>query len=188
MTTVVWKEIPGYEGIYEASSSGEIRTSVGKTTWSSRFNCPRVWKQRILKQKIYQAKGRTRSDARVTLYKDGKPKDFLVARLVAETFLGTPENKMTVNHKDGNSLNNDISNLEWITGKENSEHGNLIGKMDFCKKRLSLLNVESGEIFTFKSMSDASKFLGMFKGYVSQIIKRGKELPYPYVFYEVGGS
>ena len=99
MTTVVWKEIPGYEGIYEASSSGEIRTSVGKTTWSSRFNCPRVWKQRILKQKIYQAKGRTRSDARVTLYKDGKPKDFLVARLVAETFLGTPENKMTVNHR-----------------------------------------------------------------------------------------
>lgn len=188
MSETIWKEIPGYEGIYEASSLGEIRTSEGKTTWSSRFDCPRVWRQRILKQKVYRAKGRTRSDARVTLYKDGNPKDFLVSRLIAETFLGAPSSQMTVNHTDGDSLNNNVSNLEWVTCKENSAHGNLIDKLDFCKKSVCLLNVETGEIHAFKSLSDASKFLGKFNGYISQIIKRGKEPPYPYSFYIAGGG
>lgn len=59
---------------------------------------------------------------RVSLIKDGKNKKFLLHRLVAQTFIPNPENKPQVNHKDGNKLNNNESNLEWVTGKENILH------------------------------------------------------------------
>ena len=103
-----WKEIPGYEGLYEASTFGRIRTCEGKKTYSI-LHGERVWKQRILKPKAcsdYNICG-----YRVTLWKDKKPKDYLVARLVCTTFhenlIGT---NMTVNQKGGNRLNNNVDN------------------------------------------------------------------------------
>lgn len=178
--TEEWRQIPGYEGIYEASSLGRIRTADGKQTWSTRFNCWRVWKQRILKQKISQPKGRTRKDARVTLYKDGKQHTCLVSRLVAMAFHGVSADGMTVNHIDGNSLNNNADNLEWVTKLENSRLGNEIGLMDWCKKPVSILNEDTEEIFSFDSMAEASRYLNKFKGYVYQKIKRNQQLSHPF--------
>ena len=175
----MWKDIPGYEGIYEASTSGEIRTVFGKTTWSSRFNCERVWQQRILKQKVSQPKGRSRSDARVTLYKDGKPKTCLVSRLIAATFLGDHQD-LTVNHKDGNPLNNDVSNLEWLTKLENTQHACENGLCDIHKKPVSLRNVETKEVYDFSSLKEASLFLGKSVGYVSDAIIKDRTIAYPY--------
>ena len=61
---------------------------------------------------------------RVDLWKDGKPKTFLVARLVATTFLeDLIDTDMTVNHKDGNRLNNNIENLEWLSRADNIRYG-----------------------------------------------------------------
>lgn len=59
---------------------------------------------------------------RVTLVIDGKPTHKYVHRLVAEKYLPNPENKKTVNHKDGNKQNNHVDNLEWCTYKENINH------------------------------------------------------------------
>lgn len=178
-----WKDIPGYEGIYEASTSGEIRTAFGKTTWSSRYNRPRVWRQRILKQKITQHKNRSRYDARVGLYKDGKVKTHLVSHLIAETFLGDG-NGMTVNHKDGNPLNNDVTNLEWVTGLENTQHANRTGLLSVFKHSVCIRNIDAKEVHGFESLASASLFLGKAKGYMSQVIRRGSSLPYPYELVE----
>lgn len=79
-----WKSIPGYEMLYEASSEGRIRTCEGKVTSSAR-SPHRVWKQRVLKPKI-STSPRGRKDYRVTLWKEGHEKDWLVARLVAMAF------------------------------------------------------------------------------------------------------
>ena len=108
-----WKDIPGYEGLYQASNFGNIRTHADKVTSSARFKI-RHWKQRIMKQK-FQARPNGKKDARVCLWKEGKEKTFLVSRLVAMTWCDGYLPGLTVNHIDGNPKNNCADNLEWTT-------------------------------------------------------------------------
>lgn len=76
----MWKDIPGYEGIYQASNLGNIRSTPNKVTANARYST-RIWKSRILRPKCSKSCGR--GDFRVTLWKGGMRKDHLVARLVA---------------------------------------------------------------------------------------------------------
>ena len=117
----IWKDIPDYKG-YQVSNLGRVRT-YNKITYTQRHG-ERHWKDRILKQKITVAtKNKNRKDARVELWNNKEHKTLLVARLVAFTFNNVNlKSKLTVNHKDGNSLNNNLQNLEIITRKENIQH------------------------------------------------------------------
>jgi len=102
MENEIWKPIVGYEELYEVSNLGRVK--------NCRFN--KIKKPRI-RAKYYS----------VTLFKDGKLKDFTVHRMMAEAFL---ENKKEcVNHIDGNRLNNNLNNLEWVSHRENSVHRDL---------------------------------------------------------------
>ena len=116
----IWKDIPNYSG-YQVSNLGRVRT-YNKTTYTEKHGI-RHWKNRILKQKLQQRENK-RKDYRVELWNEGKHKTFLVARLVAFTFLNKDINnsKLTINHIDGNSANNNIDNLEIVTLKENIQH------------------------------------------------------------------
>lgn len=162
----MWKDIPGYEGIYEASTTGQIRSKEGKVTYSERHG-KRVWKSRVLKQKIGKDKC-----CRVTLYKNKKEKTLLVHRLVAATFLTKINGKEFVNHIDGNRLNNAVENLEWCNHTENNNHA---FDNDLIKtgKKVILKNLKTGEIEHFRSLSKASEQLGKNVGYISNSIKRG---------------
>ena len=98
------KDIKGYEGLYVVSSCGKV--------WSytnNRFLTPRHNKK-------------TGYD-RVHLCKEGKSREFLVHRLVAEAFIPNPENKPQVNHLDENKTNNHVENLAWVTRQENVNYG-----------------------------------------------------------------
>lgn len=167
----VWKPIPGYEGLYEASSQGRIRTAEGKTTSSARFE-RRVWQQRIIKQKWRDRKNGEKADARVCLWKDGEEKTFLVARLVAMSFLPAPFDKLTVNHINGDTRNNSIENLEWVTLAENNKLGFQTGLFSAIEKPV-ILTQENGYEHYFASMADASRYLEKNTGYVSCAIARG---------------
>lgn len=116
-----WLDIPGYEGIYQASNTGLIRSKPGKTTYTERHGV-RHWKTRVLVQK-YQMRTSGKRDAKVILWKDGKEKTYLVARLVAMTWCPGYADGLTVNHIDGNPENNSCSNLEWVTKAENIKKG-----------------------------------------------------------------
>lgn len=165
----IWKPIPGYEGIYEASNLGRIRTANGKTTSNAR--CPvRVWQQRVLKSKV-QTRSSGRKDQRVNLWKDGVESTHLVARLVAMSFLPMPFDKLTVNHINGNPMDNRIENLEWCTLQENIHHAFETGLQKNSEKAVVLESFD-GHKLSFKSMAEASRYLGRNHGYVSGQIAR----------------
>lgn len=163
----IWKSIPGYEGIYEASSEGRIRSSDWKITGGG--DIPhRHWRSRVLS-------GRGEGLAtgyRVGLWKDGVCKDWLVARLIGITFLGDPPySNWTINHKDGNRHNNNVENLEWLSLSDNIKHGFETGLYSSIQKGIALINDDAA--FVFRSMSEASRFLGRNEKYISLCVKRG---------------
>lgn len=102
--TELWKPIKGYEGLYEVSILGEVISA--KT-------------RKNLKQTEHNGK---QPYFYVTLSKQSKMKKWLVHRLVAEAFIPNPDNKKQVNHIDGDVHNNKVSNLEWVTNTENTNH------------------------------------------------------------------
>lgn len=164
----LWRDIPNYEGLYQASTKGRIRTCEGKTTRTERHGV-RHWKQRILKQKTEKAQG-SRGDKRVTLWKDGKPKDHLVARLVALTWVEGFAPNMTVNHIDGDYTNNNIDNLEWLPIGDNIRHGFETGL--YPQKRITLK--KDGIEVTLRSLAQCDVFLKRRKGYTSNQLLKGK--------------
>lgn len=113
----IWKDIKDYKG-YQVSNKGRVRTK-NKKSYTKKHGI-RNWKDRVLKNKV-SAKDNC---SRVELWNDKGHKTILVHRLVAFTFLGEPISKnMTVNHKDGNRLNNCVNNLEWLSRADNIRHG-----------------------------------------------------------------
>lgn len=111
----VWKDIPSYEGLYQVSTFGNVRS----------LNYHRTGQARILKQ------GRDRDGyCQVTLSNAGRPKSFKIHRLVATAFIPNPLNLPVINHKDENPLNNHVNNLEWCTVKYNRNYGT-------CTQRIS---------------------------------------------------
>ena len=159
----LWKEIPGYEGIYEASTEGRIRGAESRTTFTEHHG-KRVWQQHIMT-------GRGHSDAgyRVGLWKDGKHRDWLVARLIAMTWCVGYKKGLTVNHINGNRFDNRVVNLEWLTLAENIKHGFDTG-LYTCQQE-TLLKADD-KIIAFRSMSLAGQFIGRNSGYISSCIKR----------------
>lgn len=167
MELEVWKPIPGYEGIYDASNLGNVRSAPGKTTTDKRGT--RLWKTRVLKQKSNTGRG----DRIVTLWKDGSPRCWLVSRLVASAWIGQPSKDMTVNHINGNPLDNRPENLEWVTRGDNIRHGFRTGLYAARQKKVTLI-AENGREYSFDSMAAASSFVGKNHGYVSWLAKHGR--------------
>ena len=167
-----WRDIPGYETLYQASDRGRIRTCEGKVTGNARY-ARRVWKQRILKQKVCRNK-KGRCDARVELWKDGKHKTYLVARLVAMAWVDGYTPELTVNHRDGNPLNNKADNLEWLPFADNIRHGFSTGLYPTMKP----VKLQGGKekVLTFDSMSAAGRFLGRSSAYISSCLKRNRPI------------
>lgn len=163
----MWKDVPGYEGIYQASPNGEIRTVEGKVTHST-LHGKRVWKSRVLKRKV--AKDNT---CRVTLYKNKVAKDWLVHRIIALTFLDNPNNYMYINHIDGDRLNNTLQNLEWCDHHYNNNHAFDTGLIS-TGTRIVLVHQETKEPKYFRSLTKASEYLGKHHGYLSTVLKKGE--------------
>lgn len=161
-----WKDVVGYEGIYEVSDTGLVRTHKDKTT-SNRRHGIRKWKQRTLKQKI--SKDNT---CRVSLWKDGEEKTWLVHRLVGLAFIDQVPGKAYINHKDGSRLNNHVSNLEWCNHTENNNHA-LDTDLNKSPHKVVLFNLETRETHYFRSMTYASIHLGRNPGYISMKVSKG---------------
>lgn len=105
--TEIWKDIKDYEGLYQVSNFGRVKSL--KRKWRLR--------ERILKLMLH-----SKGYLFVGLFKNSKGRNFLCHRLVAKAFVSNPDNKPEVNHLDGIKTHNEDYNLEWCTPKENVQH------------------------------------------------------------------
>ncbi|MGT2716596.1 NUMOD4 domain-containing protein [Streptococcus respiraculi] len=136
-----WKSVRGYEGLYEVSSDGRVKNS--KT---GRILTPRV---------------NNSGYVRISLYKKEGCKEFLVHRLVAETFIPAVNGKEIVNHIDENKLNNNVENLEWVTSQENVQHS--IERLRVPKKHkvIYLYTLYGRLVRVFSSAVEAGNYFGV---------------------------
>lgn len=171
----IWKTVKGFEGFYEVSSLGRVKSLGNGNSNNS--------KERILKPV------KCNGYLRVPLWKDGKPKNFSVHRLVANAFIPNPLNLPQVNHKDENKENNCVDNLEWCTQKYNVNYGSRTEK---CSKKL--INREdlskivhqftkSGEfVREWNSLSDVQREIGYSIGNISQCCQGKRKSAYGYIW------
>lgn len=162
----IWRDIPNYEG-YQVSNLGRIRTH-NKVSYTEKHG-ERHWKNRILHFKGQNYK----TGYRVDLWKDGKPKTLLVARLVAFTFYNEDINnhKLTVDHLNGNRLDNRLENLELVTIKENVKRAFENGLVH-TQKHIKIIDKNKKKEYQFISMAKASKFIKKNVGYISNKTKK----------------
>ena len=111
----IWKDVPNYEGIYQVSNLGRIK---------SLYFTSNIYKKKFYKEKILKPKKGKDNNLRIELWKDKKHKTVLLHRLIATTFLeNLIDTNMTVNHKNGNKLDNRVENLEWLSRADNIRYG-----------------------------------------------------------------
>lgn len=110
-----WRDVAGYEGRYQVSSMGRVKSLERKV--------PKGYGERTVKERILKPKTDRYGYLIVGLYAGGKIRTFLVHRLVCEAFRENPEGKPQVNHINEDKTDNRASNLEWCTAKENTNHG-----------------------------------------------------------------
>ena len=133
-----WREVAGYEGLYEVSNLGNIRALDRTVKGNSKRGTQNISghaKKKSIAKTGYEV---------VLLHKDGSYKTKTIHRLVAKAFIPNPDNRPIVNHLDGNKRNNRVTNLEWCTQKRNVQHAYEIGLVSIEKP---VRCVETGKIY-----------------------------------------
>lgn len=154
----VWKPIDGYEGLYEVSNLGRVRSYIPpNNSKCSVRNVPLIMKPQM-NERGYMV---------VALIKNKARKVFRIHRLVAFAFVDTIDGKPYVNHIDGNKTNNNASNLEWCTRSENMIHAVRVGllkpkagKDNPRSRQVRMFDMEGNFIRCFDSAIEAARYCG----------------------------
>ena len=164
MEVEIWKALPGSTGV-EVSTLGRVRT-LDKMVWNGKVTY--LKKGRVLKQRK-DKDGYLLVD--ITINKKRVTKK--AHRLVAQTFIQNPDNLPEVNHRDCNTRNNNVENLEFCTASYNSQyrekHG--ISATEALGHPLFAINLKTFEVSQFRSQCEAGRALGVKQGSISMVIK-----------------
>lgn len=164
MNNEKWKPVVGYEGLYDVSNYGRIKSKKRSGTRGG----------------IIRPKTR-RGYFCVDLCKQDKRKTVDVHRLVAEAFIPNPKGKPQVNHKDEDKKNNVVENLEWCTCAYNINYGTAIKRMVTTqeKRRTPFIDLETGEVY--KSRTEYANEKGISRGYVSNLLAGRRKSPHYHI-------
>ena len=181
----IWKDIPEYEGYYQASNLGRIKslTRIKYANGGSYMS-----KEIILKQATTKLRYKS-----VALCKNGIQKHYWVHRLIALTFLPNPNEWPDINHKDENPSNNNVENLEWCTTKYNMNYGTCVERrkasfvrnQSFLKANATKVRNQSrchetpilgtskdgDAVLSYKSITEAARSTGISKGHIGECVK-----------------
>ena len=157
MQNECWKPIKDYEGIYEVSNYGRVKSLERVIYNSGTKNGLYTIHEKIIKQRINKKRY---GYCELSLHKNGKEKRFKVHRLVAEAFIPNPNNLPEVNHIDGNKENNHILNLEWVTPSENQKHRHKLGNNKTSQKRVGKFDKDGNLIVKYDSIIEAATLEG----------------------------
>ena len=135
----MWKQIINATN-YEVSDDGQVRNSLSG----------KILKGRLSKSGYLQVS--------IKMLDTQKFQNQYIHRLVAEYFIPNEDNKREVNHKDGNKINNNVENLEWVTPSENQIHRQkILGKNKTSNRRIGQFDTQDNFIQSFDSIVDAVK-------------------------------
>jgi len=186
-----WRDVKDYEGFYQVSNFGNIR-SVRREVASPIRNNKTIHR----KGKLISVKPRKTGYCNVCLYKYGFGKFFPVHRLVAIAFIDNTENKPFINHIDANPSNNKIDNLEWCTQSENIKHAFNLGRKKppsyFCLRQFGKDNPTSVKILQLDKsgnlvrewdcINDVQRALGFSRPNICKCAKNKIKTAYGYIW------
>lgn len=145
----IWKDIPGYESLYQISNLGNVKSF----RQSAKLKKPQEY---LLKPSLNNS-----GYGNVTLYKNASKRKFLVHKLVAEAFIPNENNYPCVNHIDENKTNNQVDNLEWCTYAYNNAYGTArIRTIQTTAYRVHQFTLDEIWIASYLSSSVIEKLLG----------------------------
>lgn len=148
----IWKDIEGYEGLYKVSNIGNLYSNYVKRNL----------------QLSLDGYGYTQ----VILRKNSSGKRHLLHRLVAQAFIQKPENKPQVNHIDEDKTNNRVDNLEWVTAKENINHGTRTERQVYTQRIIQKSRpVICSNGMIYRSTREASRLLGLDNSSLNKVLQ-----------------
>lgn len=183
----VWRDIKGFEGIYQVSNKGRVKRLARVDSYvrsDTGKQCERPVGEKILKPTI------TSGYYEVNLRNLDANRYCRIHRLVAEAFIPNLENKPAINHIDGNKLNNNVDNLEWVTAKENVTHAAQTGLRKnpikgVYRGPVKLQCTETGQMFD--SIKCAAEALNLSYNYLNDCIRAHKSC-HGYTFQKIERS
>lgn len=156
-----WKDISDYEGLYKISNLGNVLS---------------------VKRNKQLAKSDSNGYDTVNLSKNGKTTKCKVHRLVAINFIENIDNKPIVNHIDENKKNNRVSNLEWVTARENNIYGTRLNKV---RKPIKAIDIATGEFNIYESQTKCARMLNLNHSNINACLHRNVRQIGGYVFEQV---
>lgn len=159
-----WRDVVGYEGLYQVSSEGRVKSLKRKGRR----------KERILKHQIDR-----NGYLRLNLCAGGKSRLFFVHRLVCQAFHENPDNNPRVNHIDENKTNNAASNLEWCTYEENNNHGT---RNERASKPVGQYSLEGKLIKLWPSLTEVKRQTGFDQGNISEAANGKRKQAYGFIW------
>lgn len=147
----IWKEIQGFEGLYEVSNYGKVRSLYHNS------------------RKVLKPHKDRNGYMNVTLYKGKKPHYLIVHRLVATAFVKKDECRNIVDHIDCNRNNNHFENLRWVTVAENSRYSHELGHQR-CNSKPLVAESPEGQLIRFESQRQAARELGLSRSCIQRCL------------------
>lgn len=160
----IWKDIPNYEGLYQVSNTGKVKSIPHYTRNGAKCSV------RLTKGKILAQYKMPNGYMQVQLSKNELREKYYVHRLVASVFLDNKYNLSDVNHIDGNKNNNSVDNLEWCSHRGNQIH---MYENRMTKKAYPVLCIETNK--SYNSMSEAERDTGISHKVIKKLCETGRE-------------